>query len=413
MKNIKLLFFALASLSILICASCKSNEELEGCDLIDCGDHGTCNEDTDTCECDDGWTGNLCDQEIDLCADVNCENGTCNPDTGLCECNEGWMGSLCNMQVDLCADVNCANGTCNPDNGLCDCDEGWMGDNCDTEIPPDPIANFQFEISQDNWTEISFNNISENAIQYSWDFGDGISSAEENPVHIYTASGDYIVVLIATNSIGIADTTTESLSITDPNPQLTLLAGSSSKTWYLQREGIAIGIGPFPLDNNWWSLGAVTPLSERPCILDDAYTFHSDGTFEFSSNGTLFVDNEVNGGWIINGADQEGCYDEAENGVWGNNPDREDFGDGGDYTYDYDNSNNSLVLNGSGAFIGLCNKTSEGDNPNPIQIKEYAVNSVVAGEIADSLRLSIVAADYAWNFYLVSYHNEADLPEIP
>jgi len=39
-------------------------------------------------------------------------------------------------------------------------------------------------------------------ISWSWDFGDGGSSTDQNPAHIYNAQGTYTVTLIATNSFG-------------------------------------------------------------------------------------------------------------------------------------------------------------------------------------------------------------------
>ena len=35
---------------------------------------------------------------------------------------------------------------------------------------------------------------------YLWDFGDGTTSTEEDPVHIYASPGIYTVTLTATNS---------------------------------------------------------------------------------------------------------------------------------------------------------------------------------------------------------------------
>ncbi|MEM7371330.1 MAG: PKD domain-containing protein [Bacteroidota bacterium] len=46
---------------------------------------------------------------------------------------------------------------------------------------------------------IQFDNFSFNANQYVWDFGDGVSSMEESPVHVYMASGSYDVQLISSN----------------------------------------------------------------------------------------------------------------------------------------------------------------------------------------------------------------------
>jgi PKD repeat protein len=45
--------------------------------------------------------------------------------------------------------------------------------------------------------EVQFSNCSEDAEYYHWEFGDGNSSNQEKPTHIYTNTGQYIVSLIA------------------------------------------------------------------------------------------------------------------------------------------------------------------------------------------------------------------------
>ncbi len=45
--------------------------------------------------------------------------------------------------------------------------------------------------------EVNFNNTSFNGITYTWDFGDGTTSTEENPTHIYTEAGIYTITLTA------------------------------------------------------------------------------------------------------------------------------------------------------------------------------------------------------------------------
>lgn len=49
-------------------------------------------------------------------------------------------------------------------------------------------------------------NLSSNATNYQWTFGDGVSSTEESPAHYYTEVGDYDIVLIASNLFGCYDT---------------------------------------------------------------------------------------------------------------------------------------------------------------------------------------------------------------
>ena len=48
--------------------------------------------------------------------------------------------------------------------------------------------------------KVNFTNMSDNAISYNWDFGDGTFSTESNPSHIYSVPGNYSVKLVAKSS---------------------------------------------------------------------------------------------------------------------------------------------------------------------------------------------------------------------
>ena len=87
-----------------------------------------------------------------------------------------------------------------------------------SEDPVMPTSDFSFEISDKT---VTFTNLSTDADSYSWDFDDGETSTEENPVHIYAAYGDYDVRLTATNSDGneIKKTT---LSVVKEWPAITI-----------------------------------------------------------------------------------------------------------------------------------------------------------------------------------------------
>ncbi len=73
------------------------------------------------------------------------------------------------------------------------------------------IPNAGFAFSQ-NGNEVIFENNSSNADSYSWDFGNGDSSTEENPTYSYTASGFYTITLTAINECG-EDESINSLNI--------------------------------------------------------------------------------------------------------------------------------------------------------------------------------------------------------
>jgi len=57
---------------------------------------------------------------------------------------------------------------------------------------------------------------SENAGSYSWDFGDGGTSQEENPQHTYQAAGTYTVTLTVTTMEGDTDQASVSVTVTAP-----------------------------------------------------------------------------------------------------------------------------------------------------------------------------------------------------
>jgi len=52
---------------------------------------------------------------------------------------------------------------------------------------------------QINGLTVAFSNLSLNSTQWSWDFGDGITSTLQAPSHIYAGAGDYLVRLTAQN----------------------------------------------------------------------------------------------------------------------------------------------------------------------------------------------------------------------
>lgn len=49
-------------------------------------------------------------------------------------------------------------------------------------------------------------------VGYNWDFGDGSRSTEQNPIHTYSAEGNYTVILTVTNDSGITSSTNRTIS---------------------------------------------------------------------------------------------------------------------------------------------------------------------------------------------------------
>ena len=80
-----------------------------------------------------------------------------------------------------------------------------------------PSANFSFaQLSSDNYLEVTFTNLSGSSTDYLWDFGDGTTSIEFEPVHVYSADGTYSVTLTASDKLGVESTKTMEVELTEP-----------------------------------------------------------------------------------------------------------------------------------------------------------------------------------------------------
>ncbi len=80
--------------------------------------------------------------------------------------------------------------------------------------PAPPITEFSSTEQESCTGEIQFMDMTENfPTTWSWDFGDGNTSTEQNPLHQYAQNGTYTVMLEATNDLG-TDTETKMSFIT-------------------------------------------------------------------------------------------------------------------------------------------------------------------------------------------------------
>ncbi len=68
----------------------------------------------------------------------------------------------------------------------------------------DELELAEFAASVDDLT-VSFSEAAGIATSWQWDFGDDETSTEQNPIHIYTAEGEYEVCLTITDEIGCSD----------------------------------------------------------------------------------------------------------------------------------------------------------------------------------------------------------------
>ena len=112
---------------------------------------------------------------------------------------------------------------------------------------------------------ITFINNSVSATTSQWSFGDGTTSTERNPTHVYTAIGDYYIKLKVTGPTG-ADSITSILSLNR------VIAGESTVAYFRSRAGgLPVNISFIslnPLSQFYaWDFGfGVTSLERNPII---------------------------------------------------------------------------------------------------------------------------------------------------
>jgi PKD repeat protein len=279
---------------------------------------------------------------------------------------------------------------------------------CDKEEvqpePDDAVASFQYAISETNFLEVTFTNYSQNAVSYSWNFDDGNTSTEENPVHVYAEPGNYEVVLTATNSANKNATFSSTIEIKDPDEALALLAGQTSKTWRLYRDDISMGVGG-SVDNpyQYWSL---LNDGSRPCVYKHEFTFNRDGSYVFDDKGSF---------WGEGGVLQESLVGTCFEAVAANmvNVDGADVSAwlGGTHAFEYDPATNRVTLTGDGAWIGLPKVATDGE----VKVPQNSVAFNISIEEHTGYDLMTVLFDYGdlvWQFVYASYSDPSLEPAV-
>ncbi|KAK7925846.1 hypothetical protein WMY93_008156 [Mugilogobius chulae] len=103
--------------------------------------HGTC-EMPWQCNCQEGWGGLLCDQDLNFCTHHQpCVNGATCMNSGqgsyTCTCLPGYTGKDCELLMQECDSAPCRNGglCTNLEQGYeCSCPPGFEGSHCETSL---------------------------------------------------------------------------------------------------------------------------------------------------------------------------------------------------------------------------------------------------------------------------------------
>jgi len=208
----------------------------------------------------------------------------------------------------------------------------------------------------------TFTNTTTDATSYNWEFGDGQTSSEMNPVHNYAVGGPYTVKLTASNSNG-ESTATQAAFVTADVLTDALLQGAA---WRVRVEDQSIFVGPGLGSSAWWSLPKAfmvngTGTDDWTCIADDEFTFADGGIFKYDTKGSARNDGYFGG--------TNGCIDDAGIAASGNGA---AFGSCATHTYTFTpagkkgvNSRPIIILTnapGFAAFIGFMKGYYGGEN---------------------------------------------------
>ncbi len=144
-----------------------------------------------------------------------------------------------------------------------------------------PVAKFSVSgYEEPTPSAITFINISSNASSYLWNFGDGTTSTESNPVHTYAFIGTYLLRLKVTGPDG-ADSTCKLLTIAD------IPAGNKSSFSYFNEKCIGTPVGisfktvnPASTNIVWDFSSGVINVSRDPIV---QFLLPGDYTIKYSS----------------------------------------------------------------------------------------------------------------------------------
>ena len=155
--------------------------------------------------------------------------------------------------------------------------------NCNKD--EEPVAGFTF--SADELT-VTFTSTSTDANTYTWDFGDGITSSMENPVHTYSEAGTYSVEQTAENDEG-ADSETQSVTVESAVP-----AAGSPELSFGDADGAFYAINTVSVTE---TMGFETTIRTGAAVawfVDGGTDFVSVGDVSFDQSGGLSGSLDVN-----------------------------------------------------------------------------------------------------------------------
>lgn len=131
---------------------------------------------------------------------------------------------------------------------------------------------------------------------YSWNFGDGTSSAEKNPTHTYSSIGTYNVTLTVKDTFGSSNYTIKNISITDTlKADFTATNNQGSSPLTVKFTDMTIGSGAN--STYLWNFGDGTTSNER----NPTHTFKNVGQYPIAltvTNPCGATDSVIKAGFV-------------------------------------------------------------------------------------------------------------------
>ena len=194
--------------------------------------------------------------------------------------------------------------------------------------------------------KVAFQGLTNNAVSWNWDFGDGATSNEQNPVHTYSDSGYYTATLTATDDTGATLAKEVQLAL-DITPYVLLTGGATDedgKTWRLSSAhsdsdyfgNTDANLSPFDGAPNPLPAGIFGAGLGMAEVYEDEFTFYFDGKYEMD----LKADNAAFSGLV----------------------------------YQIVNDGGASVVNNGGADFGLCTASF---TPGPNTTFSYVENAAL------------------------------------
>jgi hypothetical protein len=130
----------------------------------------------------------------------------------MAEHNNALRDAIHQIETDLGVETTPAKGSLNYI--LKQLEETWLAPRCLFRVAPSPIGPAPLTVKFQNFTLA-------HAVRYLWDFGDGTSSTEKNPLHTYKQEGSYTVTLNVITELGATGVATKSDYIVVDNTIIT------------------------------------------------------------------------------------------------------------------------------------------------------------------------------------------------